>query len=251
MRGPAPTGPTGSDEEVQFREHSRLQREYFEQAEQRTLKPTGSAYLRRHVDRMMEFARIGPGDRVLEVGAGMGRYTLILAERGVGVEAMDLSAQLLETIRGESEGRIPVHALDIVEAPADMHGRFDAVVGFFVLHHVHDVEACLSMASRLVRPGGRVAFIEPNPSNPLYYVQIFLTPEMRWSSEKGLLRMKPQLLFPWMERAGLVDTDLRRFGFFPPFVTNLPFGVPLERAFERVPLWRPGLPFQLFGGERP
>lgn len=234
-------------------EHNQLQRRYFEEASHRTLKPTGSLYLRRHVDMMCEFAGIGPGDRVLEVGCGMGRYTLLLAERGVAVEGLDLSSQLLEQLQAYNGGRydIPVHAYDILDCPPSMESAFDAVIGFFVLHHVHDVEACLAALARLVRPGGSEAFLEPNPVSPLYYLQIAITPELNWAGERGMLRMRPSEMYPAMEQAGLGDLRFRRFGLFPPQITNRAIGARVESALERVPLGPPARPFHLFGGRRP
>ena len=38
-------------------------------------------------------------------------------------------------------------------------------------------------SSRVLRPGGRVAFCEPVAWNPLYYLQIALTPGMSFSGE--------------------------------------------------------------------
>ncbi|MDQ3639902.1 MAG: class I SAM-dependent methyltransferase, partial [Actinomycetota bacterium] len=148
--------------------HNRYQRSYFERADHPSLKPTGSLYLRRHVEAMVRFAGIKAGERVLEVGCGMGRYTFLLAEMGIHVEGLDLSPQLLEKMKQYNEGGydIPLHGFDLLECPPEMHGSFDAVIGFFVLHHVHDIEACFSTIGQLVRPGGRVAFLEPNPSNP-------------------------------------------------------------------------------------
>ncbi len=236
----------------QIEKHNGYQRRYFEALEQPTLKPTGSLYLRRHVDAMMEFAAIEPGHRVLEVGCGMGRYTLILAERGVRVEGLDLSPQLLEKLAAFNDGRydVPLHGFDLLDAPPELHQQFDAVIGFFVLHHVHDLEASLAVAGKLVRPGGRVAFLEPNPSNPLYYVQILLTKEMSWEGEKGMLKMRPKFLGPALEGAGVREASYRRFGYFPPFVTNRRLGARLESALENLPVWAGAHPFQLFGGER-
>ena len=215
----------------------------------------GTPYLRRHLDRMMAFAGIRPGDRVLEVGCGLGRYTLLLAERGVRVEGLDLSPKLLEqlgTLAREQLGyEIPLHAFDILDSPAELYGQYDAVVGFFILHHVLDVAGSIGRAAQLVKPGGRVAFLEPNPINPLYYVQITLTPEMAWRAERGMLNMRTSVLMPVMERSGLVNLRYQPFGFFPPFVTNRSWGPALESAFERVPVWQRALPFQLFGGDRP
>lgn len=232
--------------------HNLDQRKYFEGSEQRTLKPTGSLYLRRHTDVMREFARIKPGDRVLELGCGLGRYTMLLAEAGVRVEGLDLSPQLLEQLQAHNAGRfeIPVHGFDIIDAPKSMYGAFDAVIGFFVLHHVHDLEACLAVAAQLVKPGGRAAFLEPNPKNPLYYVQITFTPEMAWQAERGMLQMTPKDMFPLMEKAGLNDIECRRFGLFPPFVTNRSIGAKVEAVLSPLAPWHGFHPFQLFGGAR-
>ena len=232
--------------------HNVDQRKYFEGSEQRTLKPTGSLYLRRHTEAMVEFARIRPGARVLELGCGLGRYTMLLAESGVAVEGLDLSPQLLEQLQAHNAGRydIPVHGFDIIDAPKEMYGKFDAVIGFFVLHHVHDLEACLAVAAQLVKPGGRVAFLEPNPFNPLYYVQIALTPEMAWAAERGMLRMTPKEMFPAMSQAGLGGPRCHRFGLFPPFVTNRSWGAKAESLLSPLAPWQGFHPFQLFGGER-
>jgi 2-polyprenyl-3-methyl-5-hydroxy-6-metoxy-1,4-benzoquinol methylase len=232
--------------------HNLEQRRYFEGSDQRTLRRFGGLYLRRHTDAMREFAKIERGDRVLELGCGLGRYTMLLAEAGVAVEGLDLSPQLLEQLQEHNAGRyaIPTHGFDIIDAPKELYGTFDAVIGFFVLHHVHDLEACLAVATQLVKPGGRVAFLEPNPMNPLYYLQIFFTPEMRWPAERGMLKMTEKDMFPLMRNAGLTDVGLRRFGLFPPFVTNRKLGAKVESALDPLAPWHGFHPFQLFGGAR-
>lgn len=233
-------------------EHNDYQREYFDTGGRATLAPTGSVYLRRHVAQMVEFAGIRPGDRVLDVGCGLGRYTFILAEMGVRVEGLDLSPSLIEQLVELNAGRfdMPVHAHDLVDCPEEMYGRYDAVIGFFVLHHVHDVRSCLSIAAKLAKPNGRVAFLEPNPANPLYYLQITFTPGMAWRGEKGMLKMRERYLTPAMLDAGLADLRTHRFGFFPPFLVNLPGMATVESAIHQVRMLEPILPFQLFGGTR-
>lgn len=232
--------------------HNTYQKEYFDHGGRATLDPTGSVYLRRHVEQMMSFAGIQAGDRVLEVGCGLGRYTFILAELGVRVEGLDLSPSLIEQLGQINAGRydLPVHAHDLVDSPPNMFGRYDAVIGFFVLHHVHDLQSCLSTATQLVREGGKVAFLEPNPANPLYYVQIASTRGMAWNAERGMLKMTERRLVPAMLEAGLAGLSTHRFGFFPPFVANLPGAARIESLIQRITPLEPILPFQLFGGTR-
>lgn len=233
--------------------HNIRQRSYFESTVKRTMVPRRTPYLERHVDQMLRFARISPTDRVIEVGCGMGRYTLILAERGIDITGMDLSPVLLDRLRTFADGRldVPLYSADVLDPPVELRHRFDAVIGFFTLHHLHDLGGCFTSMTQLLREGGRVAFLEPNALNPLYYLQIALTPRMTWKGDGGVARMLPHVVLSAMRKAGLVDLRVQRFGFFPPFVANRHLGGRLESYLERFPFWRPFLPFQLFGGFRP
>ena len=96
---------------TQIEQHNRRQRQYFEQTWKRTMQPAGTPYLRRQADEVMRFAGVAAGQHVLEVGCGEGRYTLLLAERGVRVEGLDLSPVLLDRLREHDGGRynIPLH----------------------------------------------------------------------------------------------------------------------------------------------
>lgn len=235
------------------REHNRRQRAYFEGTEKKTMAPRDTPYLRRHVDEALRSAGCAPGQRVLEVGCGMGRYTLILAARSMTVEGLDLSPVLLERLQESAAGRydIPLHCADLAAPPETLLGAFDVVLGFFVLHHLHQLQPCLEAAVRLARPGGMLVFLEPNAYNPLYYVQMAVTPGMTWGGDGGIVRMRPGVVLPAMAAAGLRQVTVRRFGFFPPFLANHPAGRRAESLLEAFPLWRPLLPFQIFSGQRP
>ncbi len=238
---------------VDFEEHNRAQVRYFERAGKEAMKPVGTPYVLRQVDELVRFAGLVEGERVLDVGCGMGRYSFPLAERGLNVEGLDLSQALLDLLDGFNGGRydIPLHCMDILDAPATLGGRFDAVVGFFTLHHLHELRSSFQAMARLVKPGGRVVFLEPNPLNLLYYIQIMIAPGMTWAGDKGILKMRPHLVSQAMEGAGLSGLSMTRFGFFPPSLANRRSGSRLERVLEGVFLWRPLLPFQLFRGDRP
>lgn len=234
-------------------EHNLRQRRYYEGPAKPHMIPADSPYLRRHVDAMLRFAGISPHEQVLEVGCGMGRYTLILAQQGVRVEGLDLTPVLLDRLRTFDDGRynIPLYCADIVQNPPELHGRFDAVIGFFTLHHLHDLTLCFKAMAHLLKPGGRIVFLEPNPYNPLYYIQMLITPGMTWTGDRGLVKMRKNVIFDAMQKAGLGDLQLTRFGFFPPFISNQNWGTRLESVLERVPFWRALLPFQLFKGIKP
>jgi SAM-dependent methyltransferase len=187
---------------------------------------------------------------VLDVGCGLGRYTLPLVRRGLAVEGIDISPDLLERLERTlpAEAGVKLHLADVLDPPAELEGGFDAVLGGFVLHHIHDVPASLQAMAALARPGGALAFLEPNPFNPLYYVQMAISPTMTWEGDRGMLGMRRAPLLAAMRAAGVPEPSFERFGFFPPFLADRPRAAPVERAIESIPLLKPLLPFQLVGG---
>ncbi len=235
-----------------IQQHNRQQRAYFEATEKRTMLPGNTPYIRRQADELICFGSIAPGERVLEVGCGMGRHTFYLAQQGIKIEGLELSPVLLERLRAFDGGRynIPLYCADILDYPPELHKQFDAVIGFFVLHHLHNLPNCFSAMTHLVKPGGRLLFVEPNPYNLLYYLQILLTPGMTWQGERGMFQMRRRIIFRAMQEAGLSRPVMSRFGFLPPFLANRAWGIRVESVLEKAVVWRALLPFQLFRGER-
>ena len=166
---------------------------------------------------------------------------------------MDLTSDLLRQLREHlpSGVEIALHACDIMTFPDTSSKLYDAAIALFTAHHFHDLSACFGAMARVVRPGGTIAFLEPNGWNPLYYIQMAVTPGMTWEGDKGVAQMRRGPMFAAMARAGLKDVAIERFGFFPPFLANRSWGGRLERFIERIPPLRPILPFQIFHGRVP
>ncbi len=232
--------------------HNLAQQEYFEQRVPGTMIPRATPYVRRHVDELLSATGLDARASVLEVGCGMGNYTFELVRRGLALEGLDLSPVLLDRLRAYAadEVALSLHCADVLDPPEDLLGRFDGVVGFFTLHHLHDVEGSIASMARMLAPRGRLAFVEPNAFNPLYYVQIAATPGMSFRGERRLTSMRPAVILPALEAAGLSDVQVRRYGFFPPFLANGEKGRAVEQALERVRVLRPISAFQLFLGRR-
>jgi 2-polyprenyl-3-methyl-5-hydroxy-6-metoxy-1,4-benzoquinol methylase len=238
---------------AELQPHNDAQRRYFESTLKKTMVPGDTPYLRRQVRELVRQAGVRPGDRILDVGCGMGRYTLLLADMGFRVEGLDLAPALLDRLQEFNGGRyeIPTYAGDLLGHAEGLANRFDAVVGFFALHHFHTLDDTFLAMAQMVRPGGRVVFLEPNPYNPSYYVQILVMPRITWQGERGLLKMRRAPMFSAMTAAGLESPSVVRFGLFPPALANRTWTRPIEALGETLLAWTPCLAFQVFSATRP
>lgn len=190
--------------------------------------------------RLLGAIRPKPGERILELGSSGGRFTVPLLERGCRVTGVDISRKSIEYLASQVAANPQRESLTLVEDDAGLlthvSGRdFDAVVGAHILHHVEDLDAVARRAFERLRPGGRAVFLEPNPWNPQWYVQITINPRRRWRIERGFLRVWPWRVRQAFFRAGFRRCEVKTFGCFPPFVLNwLSGAMTLEAALERI-----------------
>jgi 2-polyprenyl-3-methyl-5-hydroxy-6-metoxy-1,4-benzoquinol methylase len=141
--------------------------------------PAGQVRARRRGELIARAARLGPHSRVLEVGCGTGLFTEMFASTGAQVLAVDISPELLEKARARGLPAGRVRFLAQAFEDCDVYGPFDAVVGSSVLHHL-EVEQSLRKIHALLRPGGTLAFAEPNMLNPQIFVQKNIPCVKRW-----------------------------------------------------------------------
>ncbi len=104
-------------------------------------------------------AEARPGARVLELGAGSGRVTAVLARRADHVVAVDLSAEMLARARERLSGcrNVALHRHDL--RTLDLRADFDLVVAandpFCHLTRDGDRGAALDVVGRHLAPSGR------------------------------------------------------------------------------------------------
>lgn len=104
-----------------------------------------------------------PGARILEIGAGTGRYSIALAKEGMNVTAVELVESNLAVLR---ENSIDLKNLTSYQGDATDLSRFaddsfEVTLSFGPMYHLYEadeVNRAIDEAIRVTKPGGVVLF---------------------------------------------------------------------------------------------
>ncbi|MFG2653066.1 trifunctional class I SAM-dependent methyltransferase/NUDIX hydrolase/VOC family protein [Streptomyces sp. NPDC048436] len=110
-------------------------------------------------ERLRDWLPEAAGD-VLDLGCGTGSLSLLAAEHGHRVTAVDLSPDMVERAREKLSGHEAEVLLGDADTPPVEGRRFDVVLVRHVLWMLPDPEATLRHWCGLLRPGGRLVLIE-------------------------------------------------------------------------------------------
>jgi ubiquinone/menaquinone biosynthesis C-methylase UbiE len=170
------------------------------------------------------------GLRVLDLGSGIGNLSVHLSDRGAAsVTGLDVSPASVEFARRRLQRFRPEAPVEYVvgagEATGLPDGAFDLIVGRFVLHHL-DLRRAVPELHRLLRPGGRGAFIETSGLNPLAIAgRTHIVHRGRFGAvavgtedERPVSRQDLRLLRAWFPETAV---DFPIFWLFRPFARQL------------------------------
>ncbi len=102
--------------------------------------------------------------KVLDVGAGTGRLSLPLANRGAHVIALDVSPKMLELLKKKNSKIITVVG-DAESLPFEKE-TFDIVTAAFLIVHLKDPTRFFDEAYRVLKDGGILAVTNINQKDP-------------------------------------------------------------------------------------
>src|SRR5271155_4883489 len=112
-----------------------------------------------------------PG-RALDLGAGGGHVSYLLARHARSVVAVDLSPEMLAAVRASASAR-GLDNIETAEGPAEKlpfdAGVFDFVASRYSAHHWRDFRAGLREARRTLKRGGRAAVVDVHAPRPALF----------------------------------------------------------------------------------
>jgi len=107
---------------------------------------------------VLDFLRPRPGEKLLDVGCGLGYFLNRLARGGVRGWGMDYSHKSLVLARRLCSGHF---ALGDAQLLPYRDSSFDRIIFTDVIEHVADDRAALRELVRVARPGARLALVTP------------------------------------------------------------------------------------------
>jgi SAM-dependent methyltransferase len=178
--------------------------------------PAGKARWKRRVDLLSSVLR--KDHHILELGCGTGYFTRELAKLNIHITAIDISPDLIEEARKEvTYGRVDFQIQNAYQMTYE-NDLFDAVVGSSVLHHL-EIEKAVYEIYRVLKPGGQIAFTEPNMLNP----QIALQKNISWLKRRMGDSPDETAFFRWklkkqLQMAGFEKIQVTPFDFLHPAI---------------------------------
>lgn len=104
-----------------------------------------------------------PLGQLLDIGTGTGRMAELFAEQADRIVALDKSLEMLRIARAKLQ-HLPTDQVELVQGDFTQlpfaANQFDTVLLHQVLHFAQDPALALAEASRVTRPGGRIAIVD-------------------------------------------------------------------------------------------
>jgi len=179
-------------------------------------------------ERFFREAGIRRGQRVLDIGSGVGDVAMLVA-RLVGSSGEVVAIERDPRSMTKARARVSeagLHNVSFIESDVDeiRHGEpFDAAVGRFILMYLPDPVAALRSISQLVQLGGVIVFQEPD-----------WVPVLRHLAKLPL----------WFSTASLIDKTMRGSA-------NHDMGTELHHTFVEAGLPEPAVRMELPLGKEP
>jgi demethylmenaquinone methyltransferase / 2-methoxy-6-polyprenyl-1,4-benzoquinol methylase len=160
-------------------------------------------------------AAVSAHDTVVDLACGTGDLSELAARTGAQVVGVDFSYNMLVGARRRNIPATFVHS-DALSTPLPTAWA-SVVLSGFALRNFVSIPAVVSEAARLLKPGGRLAFLEVDtPAHPL----------LRWGHHLYFTRIVPFL--------GALLSDKHAYAYLPESVSYLPEDAALLRIITEA-----------------
>ena len=189
------------------------------------------------------------GKILLDTGAGTGRITIWLAEKGFEVVGVDISKEMLKKAKGKTQGL----SKNIHLVLGDIHffpfkkGIFDSCLCINVVNHIPEIDRFLKEVKYVIRPRGFFIVNFPNLQSPYFPIAIIVNIRKRALFKKREIQSRwfiPTEISLLMLKAGFKIKEVRGCAI----ASHLPLGNTLVKVVQRINLSIENSRLKLFAG---
>ena len=102
-------------------------------------------------------------DRVLDLACGQGVFSRYLSQKGINVEGLDSSAELLKYARTRSGSAVRYHVGDAADAKNFKENTFDGIACLMAIQNIEKMDLLFKSACRWLKPGKCFVVVMTHP----------------------------------------------------------------------------------------
>jgi SAM-dependent methyltransferase len=196
----------------------------------------------RRSDYWLSQMQIEPSKTILEIGCGSGIKAYNLARKsGMNVLATDIDPEYIEEAKRDYQlPNLKFMVVDSTELDRTIEGSYDYIVGNGILHHLyHHIDGAFTNMLRILKPNGKIIFIEPNIYNPFVHV-IFSYPYFRKKAhlDPDEMAFSKSFVTGKLLKAGYVDVKVEYKDFLLPGIPEFLIkpSIVVGDVLEKIPL---------------
>ncbi len=152
-----------------------------------------------------------PGERVLDIGAGMGPATALAAQRGASVVAVEPTPYLRVICQLRRVLERSSSAVDVVDGAAESlpvtDGSIDAIWATNTMHHWTSADLAVAEIRRVLAPGGRFILVDESFNDPSHPDHEKFGKHKKSIEDHGFHHVDAERMAQRLRNVGLVEVD--------------------------------------------
>lgn len=196
----------------------------------------------RRCDYMISEMDIAAGKSVMEIGCGTGKNCFMLAQKtGMNILGTDLCVPFIEDAKKSFQlPNLRYDILDFNKAEEFKGEQFDYIIGNGILHHLYyHLDSAFVNMKALLKPKGKIIFIEPNIYNPYVYF-IFSYAPLRKAThlEPDEMAFSKSFAAQKLQKAGYSNIQVQYKDFLLPGIPDalITPSVVIGDILEKIPV---------------
>lgn len=196
----------------------------------------------RRGDYMISQMTGGTEKSIMEIGCGIGSNCFYIAEKtGKKVLGTDLCQPFIDEANARYKlPNLRYDILDFNKAEQFKGETFDYIIGNGILHHLyHHLDSAFVNMHRLLSPGGKIIFLEPNIYNPyVYFIFSFEALRKATHLEPDEMAFSKSFVTEKLLKAGFKNVKVEYKDFLLPGIPDalITPSVVIGDVLEKIPL---------------